>query len=419
MRSVVMGITLFAVFGGWPPGKTLAQTSSRTPAFASPSPLAPPSDIASSLTPEPRSASSRSRSSSRLSRLSRLPKMYGDSLQSGKIQINSGFICETNDYDDSGSEPECESEPTSGSVVVPSFGTLHIADNNSPIPTDRVYFSFQHFHNAIQSELALGSQLAPTASHDLNLFTIGLEKTFFDEMTSIDLRLPMVSTNAPGLGVNNPGAFEPGTLAGIGLILKAIAWQNDEMLFSGGLGMNFATGAAQTQVFTATESYRIDRDGTVFTPFFGFASALTERGFFQTFCQLNLPTVADTLTVTSESGSSTSSIMQQDTLTFNLSKGYWIWQEPSHPFLTAMAGTLELHYTTSLDKDAQAEATSPDDAFFAFGLQRYDTLNLTTGMLFQVRNATNVRIGVVAPLRTDVEDKMFDAEFQVSINHLY
>ncbi len=65
--------------------------------------------------------------------------------------------------------------PSAGGVV----GRTKISDDNSPLPRDRVIFNYDYFDNA---------QLTSTGVN-VHRFSPGFEKTFFDQMASIEVRV--------------------------------------------------------------------------------------------------------------------------------------------------------------------------------------------------------------------------------------
>jgi hypothetical protein len=96
---------------------------------------------------------------------------------------------------------------TSSNVINP-----HIADNNSPIPQDRVYYRYNYFNHAEQlstltnvtvpsPELAIGgtSRLSAVRSFDVNQQTFGAEKTFLDGLFSAEVRVPFSTTLSSNL----------------------------------------------------------------------------------------------------------------------------------------------------------------------------------------------------------------------------
>jgi hypothetical protein len=58
------------------------------------------------------------------------------------------------------------------------------AENNSPFLFDRVFFNYNHFHNAV----------IDVEGRDVNIdrYLFGIEKTFFDQTMSLELRVPIV-----------------------------------------------------------------------------------------------------------------------------------------------------------------------------------------------------------------------------------
>ena len=70
--------------------------------------------------------------------------------------------------------------PSAGGVV----GKTKLADDNSPIPRDRVVFSYDQFNSV---------PLTPNG-FDVHRYAPGIEKTFLDGCASVELRLPFAST---------------------------------------------------------------------------------------------------------------------------------------------------------------------------------------------------------------------------------
>lgn len=97
-----------------------------------------------------------------------------------------------------------------GNVLVQGLGSTNVfnakvADNNSPLPQDRVYYRHNYFHNAVSvtgisnTEImapgALGTQnLRQTKFYGVDLHTLGFEKSFFHDLMSVELRVPFQTT---------------------------------------------------------------------------------------------------------------------------------------------------------------------------------------------------------------------------------
>src|SRR5207245_4582509 len=69
--------------------------------------------------------------------------------------------------------------PTAGGVV----GRVKTSEDNSPLPRDRVFFTYDYFE-----------RVPTAANNDVRRYTPGFEKTFFDRNASIEFRFPFAST---------------------------------------------------------------------------------------------------------------------------------------------------------------------------------------------------------------------------------
>ena len=79
--------------------------------------------------------------------------------------------------------------PTKASALVPSVRGLKIAENQSPRPQDRLFFSFNYFANV---NGPLNQRLgAPVSDIRVYRYIFGLEKTFDGGNASIGIRLPL------------------------------------------------------------------------------------------------------------------------------------------------------------------------------------------------------------------------------------
>src|SRR5271157_582969 len=79
--------------------------------------------------------------------------------------------------------------PRRASALVPSVRGLKIAENQSPRPQDRLFFSFNYFANV---NAALNRRFeAPVNDIQVYRYIFGLEKTFDDGNGSIGVRLPL------------------------------------------------------------------------------------------------------------------------------------------------------------------------------------------------------------------------------------
>ena len=149
---------------------------------------------------------------------------------------------------------------------------LNISESNTPLPTDRIYFSYRHFANATPATVSLFSQ-----DFDLERYTMAGERTFFDGMMSAEIRVPLeyrlssdIDTNIvafdpsfiPGAtpGINPIASGRETELANISLIFKALLVERKNYALSAGLGITLPT--AQDVEYDSTIDAVLD-DGVV------------------------------------------------------------------------------------------------------------------------------------------------------------
>jgi hypothetical protein len=258
------------------------------------------------------------------------PNMIGDLLYSSRsVQFGLGRINGNSNFFGLGST---------------SIVNASVAENNSPIPQDRVYFRYNFFSNS-QSVTGINSQpveaipgsnvflFSPqTKKYDTNMYTLGGEKTFLDKAMSVEVRLPIVTTlstsNTLSVG-NNTGPVggadgngnplfgvlaTPGNTLGnegsyfgnMSVILKGLVYHNDcnKLSVSAGLGIGIPTapdthlsvvdytggsGAPQTASGQQLRQFTIANETWALSPFLAALYTPTDRFFTQGFLQVEAP----------------------------------------------------------------------------------------------------------------------------------
>lgn len=227
-----------------------------------------------------------------------------------------------------------------------------VADNNSPVPRDRVSFRFNHFADALsvtgastQPPLPIpGSAtlqaLTATRVYNDDQYTFAFEKTFFDRRASLEFRLPFSDTLAPNLDLTygmltstrtkspsrpefqgqqvyrdtvstpqNTLGHEATQLGNLSLIFKWLFLQRDWLYLSAGLAGTVPTGNDThvrvtdflgpniTEVDTVrTRDFLIRNQTWALAPYLAGLVMPTERCFAQGFVQFDLPLNASAIT---------------------------------------------------------------------------------------------------------------------------
>jgi hypothetical protein len=412
-----------------------------------------------------------------------------------------------------------------GPVVVAGSGSTTIsnpkvADNNSPLPEDRLSFRYNHFHNAL-SVTGLGGPVIPapgesfgiqqtaTRDYDVESYTFSVEKTFFDRFMSVELRVPFRTTLASRLDLSAGSVTSAGpetdqfgnpilqvnpTLANtlgredtewdnLSMILKAALYRSRGLTVSAGSGVGIPTArdthvrvtdflgtVRPPNVFEASiqriRDIEVNNSTWSLSPFFAAVTTPTERFFAQGFLQFDFPLNSSKITyrnLTNANGfvlsdratgatifppppgikyppfAETARIDEQILLHLDVGTGYWILRNPGARWLTGIAPTLELHYTTSLENPNVVRLSS-DPAGRAFdpagrplppgtliiepgpqvGSRRgnVDIVDLTVGTTFEFADRATLATAFAFPLQSG-KNKVFDWEFLLQLNYYF
>ncbi len=275
-----------------------------------------------------------------------------------------------------------------------------VSENVSPIPQDRIFFNYNHFHNALTD--INGDRL-----HS-DRFTFGVEKTFCGGLASVEARLPFSS------GVDSRQTFgnldtrqaEFGNLA---LAFKANLLSGQNWILAGGTTMTLPTGDdfEITSNFGAPQLL-VQNDSVHLAPFLGYLVVPNDWWFAQGFIQADFDLNGNDVF---SFGRFEGVLQDQNLMFIDASIGHWLFRncDPcSH--LQAVAAIAELHYTTTLnDTDALAGVRNP--------FNRMDIVNATGGLAFRFQSSS-LRIGAAAPITTD-EEALFDSEIIVQFNRFF
>ena len=245
--------------------------------------------------------------------------------------------------------------PHYSTITVPQYSTIHvpvsgaysgvlITDNDSPRPTDRVYFGYNYYSG-------IGSSFNGGYGINENREMVGFEKTILDGNGSIGMRMPFIQYNGlPGETTQTAGDLS---------ILFKYAFINDRVtgdVASAGLIITTPTsgpGGVLSNGLDVPHSVLIQ-------PWLGFIK-MFDRAYVEGITDVILPTNArDTFVWTN-----------------SLATGYWIYQNFDDRLLNGIIPTLELHVHTPLNN------RSPDGLVYA-----PDEVNVTAGVHFRFPRAT-------------------------------
>jgi hypothetical protein len=241
---------------------------------------------------------------------------------------------------------------------VASSGAFKVAENASPRPVDRVFFTYNYFsdirdplNSAIESSSVtqtstrtgrIGSATTavetifpglPRATANLNREVVGFEKTFLGGDASIELRLPILQQSANIDGFSSQGV---GDLT----IVTKYAFINDRdtgNVLSAGLVITAPTG-------NAVQTIDGDLQTTLLQPWFGYI-VNGDRFFLHAFHSIVIPTDSNF-----------------GTLLFNdVGVNFWLYRGDRDRALNFIVPMIEAHVTTPLsNRDPAASLYIPD-----------------------------------------------------------
>lgn len=373
-----------------PPGKPESQPLEIQP----PATASPPSDLlAADLSRGPQAFPGE--------RLAGTPSMFGDFLfpSAGQLFLFSP-IAGTSITSDL---------PLGGGSTRPK-----VSENNQAWTRDRVYFLYNHFHNAwsFNSRSPDGPQ---AASEDR--YTFGLEKGLGQGLCSVELRMPLSGeTEFASQGF----AVAGGDVGNLAVFLKGILFQTDCSAACIGLGVDTPTGDDVSATFGRSQ-FIVRNQAIHLSPFLGYSA---EAGccFFHGFFQVDLPADGnriDYVDLGTASGS-LGKIDEQALLELDVCFGRWLYRQGCGRLARGLASVVEFHYTTALEDAGRLSGQLPlSTTQYQFGslANRVDIVDLTVGLHGQL-GLTACRVGGVFPL-TRGTDRAFDAEVQVQLERQF
>jgi hypothetical protein len=294
------------------------------------------------------------------------------------------------------------SVPGAGGTV----GTSKIVENASPIPRDRVYFNYSDFNGVPLVENGV----------NVNRYTPGFEKTFFNGWSSVEVRTPFASTLSNNLYVfdsNNGGSTQFGDLT---IYLKQLFYKSETFAASVGLGLELPT-ASNTNVFFVPNQqlFSVKNQAVHLLPFLGSVYSPNEQIFVQQFLQFDFDANGNSVQTNNFNGGTTTvgRLTDMSYLYYSIGAGYWLYNNPgSDRFLTRIAPIVELHYNKSLTSTDLVNA--PPQFIGAQGVNQ-DLLNGTIGVTAMLKQNSTLTLGYVTPL-SSIDHRQFNSEFRLMFN---
>ena len=296
----------------------------------------------------------------------------------------------------------------SGGVV----GIQKLVENSSPIPRDRFLFNYSYYNNV---------RFTPNGL-DVNRYVVGFEKTFFDQLASIELRAPFASTLSsdiyPSSFPNSPTNSTNTQFGNLTLYLKGLLLQGDSYAVGAGLGIALPTGNDINLLApNGARFIQIQNESVQLMPYVGAVYAPNDRFFSQGLLQVSTVTSGNpTYLDVPQLGQVQLGTLNDPTWLFaSLNFGYWTHRGDVSQRLSGIAPFFEIHYNTTVN-DTDAITAGPFQVGNTFS--HLEMLNLVAGVNFEFFGHTYLSAAYVAPA-TNGPDRFFDGELRVLFNRYF
>lgn len=224
-------------------------------------------------------------------------------------------------------------------------GRIKQAESYSPLPRDRVFLDYAAYWS-----VPIGPSVGSTpADISIQRFTPGIERTFFDQMLSIEVRMPVARTLDSSFSTADSSVDTDHWEAGnLNLALKALLFQNDNWAFTSGLGIRTPT-AKDLKYSSGVNSLEVENQSVHLMPWFGALYTPNSPFFAQALIQVDVDANGNDVIVNAGAGDIRAGTLQDQTYLFSsFSVGAWLLDNPCAERLTSVATTLELHHSTTV-----------------------------------------------------------------------
>ncbi|MDZ4657203.1 MAG: hypothetical protein SH868_06440 [Bythopirellula sp.] len=293
--------------------------------------------------------------------------------------------------------------PAAGDIV----GRVRIQDNNSPLPKDRVFFDYNFFHNVPFT----------STGTDVNRFAPGVEKTFWDQQASVEVRVPMALTLDNAVltdGLTDSSSSEFGNLA---CAVKFLLTSTETTAVAAGLGVSAPTADdLEVSMADGTQLVRVTNDSTHVLPYLAvLCTPENSNWYVQSFLTFDFDTTgSDVFANVSGMGLEEIGVWNDQHLaTLSVATGSWFYQNyaPGNT-IRRIGWQAEAHYTETLnDADSVASGNfrvgNPDSEL--------SLVNGIFGLNVHV-GKTIITTGYTVPL---TDDKVFDGEVRAFVNRYF
>ncbi|HVJ67339.1 MAG TPA: hypothetical protein VM510_05105, partial [Caulifigura sp.] len=376
-----------------------------------PGPLPTPAATPPAQRPAPRPTITDTRPRTPRARTARSPEMFGDQFVAIPLAVDG--------LPTGGSGESQEFATIVGPTSVNAF-SQKISENNHPLPRDRVFYTFNYFNDALKFDSSYDGFFGTSSTtQSLLRHTLGVEKTFNEGDSSIEVRLPFnTGTSFSRTDTGQVWGYDGGTLGNVMLTGKTLIYEGDQFLASTGMGVILPT-AADTRFRANSTTVTVDNSAVYLSPFLGSLWTPNDQWFVMAFGQVQFSANGDPIIVRDSEIGSTSRVAvlnAPSVLSVDLSVGRWLFRD-HEGLLQGMALISEFHQFTALQGNdgIGSGGVSFIGPRSSFSNDRLSLTTFTFGVHNQLAGNSTLRIAGVLP----VDNQYFNGELIVQFNYFY
>ncbi len=327
---------------------------------------------------------------------------------------------------------EGHDDPSHFALISPGLGggvgQIKLMETGSPIPRDRVMLNYSYF-----SGVPIG-----TGNLNVNRFTPGFEKTFFEGSSSIEVRVPMAITAASTFVHDEISSIDSTDyqFGNLTFFLKSLLYRDETFALSAGGGLVLPTAANTVMLSEFNGRNHTDliirNESIHLMPFLGGTYTPNDRFFSQSMVQVDFSANGNPVSVESISpqfpfgeGGPLKRIGSLNDATFlyaSVATGYWLHRAPvGSSRLTGIAPIAELHYNRSLQPTDSVTIPNSGFTYYLRGqtigsrASDIEVINAVIGLTILADDNKSLTAAYTVPLGGGL-DMQFTGEFRVLFN---
>lgn len=274
-----------------------------------------------------------------------------------------------------------------------------ISENGFVRPTDRVFTNYNYLNGVLNGS-------------GVNAFMVGVEKTLFEGLFSIQLNVPIYASTLSSTQFTDASNLTGGEFGNISVWFKYLAYDEDDLAICVGLGVNTPT-ANDVRLIDPVGNVllHVNNEAVLLNPFIGALFTPSDDFFVQGFTQMDIDTNGNGVTVL---GGGTGRLRSALLWSFGAGAGYIAYNDNSST-ITSIIPMAELHYTTNL---GGSTSFTSDTGVVTSRTQGINSLNFVAGTNVGFGETAYLTVGAGVPI-IGGSNRQYDWQVLAQLNILF